>query len=55
MNTTYYLCEVKDVANHFEYENQRYDPVTKQKTGEPVSFSLKEWFLRCAFPPPMWA
>ena len=48
MNTTYYLCEVKDAANHFEYENQRYDPVTKQKTGEPVSFSLKEWFLRCA-------
>lgn len=48
MNATYYLCEIKDKANHFEYERTLYDPETKQKSSEPVAFSLREWFLQCA-------
>lgn len=48
MNTTYYLCEVKDPANHFEYEERIFDPATKTSTVKPVSFTLKEWFLQAA-------
>lgn len=48
MNTTYYLCELKDEANRFEYENRVFDPETRQSSCETVSFSLKEWFLQCA-------
>lgn len=48
MNTAYYLCEVKDKANHFTYDKVIFDPATKTKSTETVSFSLKEFFLNCA-------
>lgn len=48
MNATYYLCELKDEHNHFEYENRVFDPGTGQARGEPASFSLRQWFLKCA-------
>lgn len=48
MNATYYLCELKDEANHFEYENRVFDPETRQTHAEPAAFTLMEWFLKCA-------
>lgn len=48
MNATYYLCEVKDAANRFEYENRVFDPETRQTHAEPAAFTLMQWFLRCA-------
>ncbi|MTS16209.1 hypothetical protein [Ruthenibacterium lactatiformans] len=48
MNATYYLCEVKDEANHFEYEKRTFDAHTRQPGSEHISFSLKKWFLQCA-------
>ena len=48
MELTYYLCEVKDEANRFEYQDRSFDPATRQSSFTAVSFSLKEWFLRCA-------
>lgn len=48
MEATYYLCEVKDDANRFEYQERSFDPETRQSSFTPVSFTLKEWFLQCA-------
>lgn len=48
MNATYYLCEPKDEANHFEYENRVFDPETRQTHSEPAAFTLMQWFLKCA-------
>lgn len=48
MNTTYYLCEIKDEANHFEYEDRVFDPETRTAHTKPVSFTLQQWFLKCA-------
>lgn len=48
MNAAYFLCEPKDEKNHFEYEDRVFDPETRQVSSKPVSFSLLEWFLKCA-------
>lgn len=48
MNATYYLCELKDEANHFEYEDRVFDPETRTARAVPAAFTLKEWFLKCA-------
>lgn len=47
MNTTYYLCEVKDPGNCLSYSKITYDPADKTKTETPVTMSLKSLFLRC--------
>lgn len=48
MNTTYYLCEIKDRANRIAFEKFTFDPQTKTKTAETVELSVKDLLLRCA-------
>ncbi len=48
MNATYYLCELKDEANHFEYENRVFNAETRTASAVPASFTLLQWFLKCA-------
>lgn len=48
MNATYYLAEVKDSSNRFQYELFDYDRETGRKTARTVTLSMKDYLVKCA-------